>query len=424
MEIYTVISSVRRACLLACAMLICPAYAWAQAAPLSFREALARVFERNPDLALFAFELKAQDGRVQQAGARPHLELGLLVENALGNGVHSGVDAAETTLSLGYTLERGAAQRRFDAAAAGRDAISTELQIRRLDVAAETARRYIAVLAGQQHLTELHEARSLAEQTLAAVVTRVQAAKAPEAEEARAQAQLARASLEEEHAEHELLTTRRRLAALWGETDAAFGTLNGELSQLAGLPTYESLRARLAQNRHFERFVTEQRLREAELRLAQTRRRPPWQVSAGVRRFENTDDHAFVFGFTVPLPSPAQAQGAITTARAQLEEVDAKRAALEVQLDLELFSIYQDLNHAYTEITILRDQVLPKMRGAVEESRYAYERGRYSYMEWSAAQREYLELKSALLAAYANAHELRVEIERLTGTSLIERDLP
>ena len=67
-----------------------------------------------------------------------------------------------------------------------------------------------------------------------------------------------------------------------------------------------------------------------------------------------------------------------------------------MRLDTELFAIYQDLNHAYTEVKMLRDEVLPKMELAVEESRYAYERGRYSYVEWVAAQRELLEMRRAL----------------------------
>lgn len=411
------------ACRMACAVLIWPLAGWTAEAPLNFRQAVIKSLERNPELAAFAFELKAQDGRIQQARARPNVEVGLMVENALGNGVHSDFDAAETTLSLGYALERGALNRRVDAAVAGRDLLDTELTIKRLDVAAATARRYIDVLAGQQHLSELRDARALTEQNLAAVQARVRAAKVPEAEEARAQAQLARASLDEEHAEHQLVTARRRLSALWGQTEPQFESVSGELQRLPDLPTYEALRTRLADNRDFERFVTEKRLREAEVRVAETRARPPWHITAGVRRFENVDDHALVVGLTVPLASRNYGQGAISTARAQLDAVDAQRDATRVRLDVELFAIYQDLNHAYTEIDMLRNEVLPKMQKAAEESRYAYERGRYSYVEWAAAQREFLDLRRALLDAYTEAHQFRIEIERLTGATL-ERDLP
>jgi outer membrane protein, heavy metal efflux system len=397
---------------------------WAQAAePLRLEEAVVRALERNPDLATFAFELKAQQGRVEQAGARSPLEAGLLVENAFGTGDRSGFDAAETTLSLGFLLERNALARRRDAAMAGIGVLDTELLIQRNDLAAEATRRFITVLENQQQIVELQRARELAEQTLQAVQLRVRAAKVPQAEEARAQAQLARAKLDQEHAEHELLTARRRLTSLWGETEPAFSEARGELSTLPTLPTFESLKVDLSKNPDFERFVSEKRLRESELRLAETRRRQPWHVTAGVRRFEDSDDHAFVLGLTLPIASRSYVQGAIAESRAHLSAVDAKQAALQVKLDTDLFAMYQELYHAYTEVRMVRDDVLPKMEQAVEESRYAYERGRYSYVEWVAAQRELLEMRRSLSSAYADVHRFRVEIERLTGASLTSSSL-
>ncbi len=407
-----------RACL-ACTLIIACNVEAAEA--LRLEEAVIRSLESNPELAVFAYELRAQQGRVQQAGARPPIEVGVLVENAFGTGARSSFDAAETTLSLDFILEHGALQRRQEAALAGADVLGAELSITRIDVAAETSRRFITVLEGQQLIVELGRARELAEQTLEAVQLRVKAAKVPQAEEARAQASLARAKLDEEHAKHELLAARRRLAALWGHSDAVFGEASGSLSAFPALPMFESLRAELERNPDFERFVSEQRLRETELRVAETRRRPAWQLTTGVRRLEEGGDHAFVVGLSVPLPSRDYAQGAIAQARAQFDEVDAKRRARRVQLDAELFAIYQELDHAYKEVAILRDDVLPKLEQAAEESRYAYERGRYSYVEWAAAQRELLEMRRSLSAAYANVHRYRVEIERLTGASLTAR---
>ena len=409
-----------RVCL-ACTLVIAANVTAAQS--LRLDEAVIRTLQSNPELAVFAHELKAQQGRVQQAGARPPIEAGVLVENAFGSGARSGFDGAETTLSLDFMLERGALQRRRESALAGVDVLDAEMKIKRVDIAAETSRRFIAVLDQQQQILELRRARDLAEQTLEAVQLRVKAAKVPQAEAARAQGSLARAKLDEEHAEHELMTARRRLAALWGEPDATFAEASGSLSNLPPMPAFESMRADLDQNPDFERFVSEQRLRETELRVAETRRRPPWQLMTGVRRFEEGDDHAFIVGVTVPLPSRDYAQGAITQAKAHLDQVESNRQARRLQLDTELFAIYQEIKHAYTEVATLRDDVLPKLEQAVEESRYAYERGRYSYVEWAAAQRELLDMRRSLSAAYANVHRYRVEIERLTGASLTARSL-
>lgn len=388
---------------------------------LGLQDAIVRSLQSNPDLIAFAYELEAQLGRTRQAGARPSPEVGLLVENAFGSGQRSGFDSAETTLSLGFMIEHGARQRRVEAAQAGSQLLDTETTVRRLDVAAETTRRYLAILLAQDELKELNRAVQLGQETLTAVQSRVRAAKAPEAEEARAHAQVARTRLDLEHAEHQLETARRRLSAMWGADQVDFAAVEGALLDLPALEAFESFRERLERNPQFELLLSERRLREAELRLAEARRRQPWQVTAGVRRFEDQSDHALIVGVTVPLPARDQTAGAISTARAQAAQVDAKRTALRAQLDSELFALYQELRHSYMEARVLQDDVLPRMEVAVEQSRYAYERGRYGYIEWVAAQRELLDQRRSLLEASADVHRFRIEIERLTGAALSGR---
>ncbi|WP_175596917.1 TolC family protein [Peristeroidobacter soli] len=408
-----------------CASLSCgvPLTAFSQSA-LGLQDAIIRSLQNNPDLKAFGYELEAQLGRVRQAGARPSPEVSLLVENALGTGARRGFDSAETTLSLGFLIEHGARQRRVDAALAGGQLLDVETTVRRLDVAAEAARRYLAILASQEELAEVNRSVQLAQETLSAVQVRVKAAKSPEAEEARAYAQIAKLRLEHEHVEHQLATAKRRLAALWGARQFEFGSVEGALLNLPRLEAYETFVERLERNPQFEMLLSERRLREAELRLAETTRRPPWQVTAGIRRFEDQSDHALVVGLTVPLPARAQTEGAIATARAQAARVDARQEALRVQLDAELFALYQELRHAHSETEVLRNDVLPRMETAVEQSRYAYERGRYGYIEWVAAQRELLEQRRALLEAAANVHRFRIEIERLTAAALSGRFQP
>jgi outer membrane protein, heavy metal efflux system len=386
--------------------------------PITLQQAVERALERNPDLAAFEYEIQAQQGVLQQSRARPSPEVGLLVENALGSGRRSDFDAAETTLSLGFAIERGARQRRIDVAVAGSEQLATEKRIQRLDVAAEVARRFVTVLERQQALDDARNSSKLVEETVKAVQARVRAAKAPEAEEARALAQLARVRLDEEHSEHQLASARMRLAALWGAAQADFGEAQGELLSPPALEPFETVHERIKSNSDFERLVSEKRVREAEQRLAQMRAKPPWHISAGVRRFEDEGDHALVVGITVPLSSRDAARGSAAEARARSTQVDAQSLALRARLEAELFALYQEMNHSYKEVGTLRNDVLPRIESALEQSRYAYERGRYGYIEWVTAQRELLEVRRALLEASAQLQQFRIEIERLTGTAL------
>lgn len=386
--------------------------------PLTLRQGVERALERNPDLAAFQYEIQAQQGVLQQSRARPSPEVGLLVENAFGSGRSSDFDAAETTLSLGFAIERGARQRRIEVATAGSEQLATEMRIQRLDVAAEAARRFVTVLERQLALEDARNASKLVAETVKAVQARVRAAKVPEAEEGRATAQLARARLDEERAGHQLASARVRLAALWGVASADFGEAQGELLPPPALEPFETVHERIVGNTDFERLVSDKRVKEAELRLAQMRAKPPWHVTAGVRRFEDEDDHALVVGITVPLPSRDAAQGAIAQARARSVQVDAQSQALRARLEAELFALYQELNHSYKEVATLQKDVLPQIETALQQSRYAYERGRYGYIEWVTAQRELLDVRRALLEAAAQLHQFRIEIERLTGTAL------
>ena len=407
--------------LVACAFLLAPILGGAiealpgNGAPLTLQDAVARTLQFSPDLQVFGYELTAQDGRTRQAGAAPNPELVIDVEDAFGTGSRRGVSAMQTTISLRQVLERGALLRRVAVASEGRNLLDAELAEKRLDAASEAARRFIQVLSDQARLQLTHEASVLAEKTVEAASLRVQAAKVPQAELGRAQAALARSRLEHEDVEHELLTSRRQLAALWGDTEAAFGEAQGQLSQLPALAPYESLSARIRSNPSLLKFSSEARLREAEVKLAEQRRKPAWTVTAGLRRFEAGNDVAAVVGLSIPLPFRDRGEGTIATSLALLEQVDASRSATEVRVLTQLFELFQELQHARHVADTLDSEVLPRVQSALKQTEYAYERGRYSYLELVAAQRELLEVKRARIQAAVDAYGYATEIDRLTG---------
>lgn len=388
------------------------------ARPLSLREAVRLAQARNPDLQAFGFALRAQDARTRQAGLRPAPTLAVDLENVAGSGAISGAEAAEATFSLAQVIELGGKRAaRVAAAQFEREGISVEQQAAQLDVLAEVARRFIHVATDQEQIELTLTATGLARQTLAAVEQRVTAAKSPDAELHRARITLARALVEQEHAEHELLTSRRKLAAMWGEADPRFDAVTADLYAMPALTTFTDLVARLQTNPDFLRFATEARLRDAEIRLAQSRRTPDVHVSGGIRRLEAVDEQAFVFGLSMPLFAGRQAAPAIAEAEARRGRTDAQRQAATVRAEAQLFELHQELKHAITETALLRDQVLPEMAAALRATRDAYQRGRYGYLEWVEAQREFIAIRRSLIEAAANAHNYRIEIERLTGAS-------
>ncbi len=189
---------------------------------LTLASAIEQTLARNPDLRVDAPRLKAAQARVTGAAQRPAFELQAETEDAFGTGRASGFDSAETTFALSHVIELGGKRGLRADAANATTAVVDRTARGELDVLAEVTRRLIHVAADQEHLALTMRATTLAEDNVAAATARVAAARAPDVELRRARVTSARAAVEQEHAEHELLTSRRKLAAMWGDSEGTF----------------------------------------------------------------------------------------------------------------------------------------------------------------------------------------------------------
>jgi cobalt-zinc-cadmium efflux system outer membrane protein len=393
----------------------------APGSPLGLRDAVVAALRGNPDLKGFAFTLRAQEARTDAAALRPAPEVSADLDNFLGTGSHKWLSSVEATFAISQVIELGGKRNlRVDVARSGRDAIEIERKAAQLDVLAEVGRRFIDVVANQQQLDLARQGSELARQTAEAVQLRVDAARSPEAEIRRATVELKRANIEQQHVERQLEVARAKLAAMWGATEAVYGPAQADLFSLPAVADFQTLIERLESNPDFARFASEARVRDAELRLAQARRTPDIQLSVGVRRLQDTRDQALIAGFSVPLFSRSQAAPAIAEARALRDRVATDTDAHRIRVRTQLYELHQELRHSVAEARLLQDELIPELEKALEETRYAYERGRYSYLELIDGQRAFLEVKRAQLDAATNAQIIQTEIERLTGESLAE----
>jgi outer membrane protein, heavy metal efflux system len=393
----------------------------AAGSPLGLRDAIIAALRDNPDLKGFAYSLRAQDARAEAAALRPAPEFSANLENFLGTGPNRGLSSAEASFALSQVIELGDKRNlRVDVARSGREALDIERRAAQMDVLAEVSRRFIDVVAKQQQLELARQTTDLARQTAEAVQRRVDAAKSPEAEIRRATVELKRAGIEQLHAEHQLTISRIKLAAMWGATEDTYGPAQADLFVLPAITDFQQLIGRLKLNPDFARFASEARLRDAELRLAQARRTPDIQLSFGVRRLQDTHDQALIAGFSMPLNSRSRAAPAISEALALRDEVDSKSQAHQVRVQTQLFELHQELRHSIDEARLLQTELIPEMQKALDETRYAYDRGRYSYLELIDGQRAFLEVRRAHLDAAINAQILQTEIERLTGQPLAD----
>ncbi len=387
---------------------------------LSLYDAIAKTLTNNPDLRAFDFQLKAQQGRVQQAGLAPSPELSFELEDILGSGNNTGIDSAQATLSIAWVLEHGIRQRYVDAARAGTSLIKVKADIKQLDAAAETARLYLVSLAFQAREANADKTIQLAQETIKSVRKRVEAGKTPKAELSRAQAELARRKLEREDIEHELLSANRRLAAQWGETVLSFSRVEGDITQLPQVASFEILKSQLPQNPEFSRLLSDQLLNKAKLQLALAQDKPDWRLNAGIRHTNNGNDQAFVAGITIPFGERTRSPGRIAEARANLAKISSDEHAARIRIETALFVMHEKLQHSLHVIETVRSEIIPPLEQALTETRRAYSLGRYSYLELRSVQAELLDAHNALVEASIDAHRNIIEIERLTGVRIAQ----
>jgi cobalt-zinc-cadmium efflux system outer membrane protein len=254
-----------------------------------------------------------------------------------------------------------------------------------------------------------------------AVVRRVRAGKAPTAELIRAEAELATDRLARDDVTHELSAAYHRLAAQWGETEPRFSRVEGDLLALPAVEPYAVLTEGLERNPQLARYATKERLAKANLRLAEARRWPVLRPHLGVRRLEATGDTALVAGVSVPIPVLNRNQGEIAESRASISRARAEAEATRVRLQTMLFEFYEELRHYFHRVETLRVEVIPRLTEALEETRRAYERGRYGYLELRSVQTDLLRARSELVEASAGAHRLVIGLERLTGERVAKK---
>lgn len=388
---------------------------------LTLEDALALALSRSPDLAVYSWDVRSADAKRLQASLRPNPEFSVAVEDFLGTGVYSGGRQAQTTLRLSQLIELGGKRSaRMDVAAMFRGRAEADYDLKRVEVLSDVAEKFLHVVADQQELDLARDTVKLAEDSLRAARRRVQAGKASAVEESKARVEVWRSRVTEEHAEHELKAASRRLAATWGSTEPVFQAAAADLFARKPLPPYESLADRIAGSPEIARWATEEKLREAEVRLADSKRVPDLDVQGGVRRLEGPREQGFVMQLSVPLPLFHRNQGESADTRAARGKTAAERAAAEVRLRTVLYGLYQELQHAVTQLDILEREVLPEAERSLALTREGFTQGTFSQIEMVDARRTFVAVRGEFISAAAAYHRNVLEIERLTGLPLDE----
>jgi cobalt-zinc-cadmium efflux system outer membrane protein len=366
---------------------------------------------------VFIHQRHALNARVKQAKILPRPTIGFTIEDAMGTGTHSNFGVAQSTLSIAWVLEQRAIDSRVNVAKNAATQVDFERDIKALDISAHTAKLFIEALILEQRLQLTKLAEQQADGALSAITLRVKAGKSLSIEQLQSEAELVRRSLEVEDLEHELEASRYQLVAQWG------GEANQYVPQgdLLNVPVIENLPTQLAKLKAHPAllaFANKQRVAQSQIELARIEAKPKWQVTAGIRRYETTDDFGLVAGISIPFGNDARSLGEVQVIQAKQAEYQSQADVLARKLNTQLFVLLQNMKHSKHVIDTLTGRVIPLLEKASEEASKAYEIGRLGYLEWTSIRQELLSTQAQLLDAYQAIHLQHIEIQRLTGASL------
>ena len=384
---------------------------------LRLNESIRLTLAEHPEMKVFSHQRSALNAKVEQAGFVSRPVIGFTLEDALGTGEHSSFSAAQSTLNIAWVLEQSAIENRVQAAKSAVTQVDFELEIKALDVSAQTAKLFIQSLIMEQRLQLAKIAQQQAKSVLAAIDRRVEAGKSSNVEKLQAEAELVRRGLEVEDLEHELHASRYQLVAQWNGNPEDY-SLSGDLLKVPVINSFEKQLKKLKQHPALLIFANQQRIAQSEIELARIEAQPKWQVSAGIRRYEATDDYGLVAGISIPWGSDNRSLGNVQVLKAQQAKYQSQEIALSRRLNTQIFVLLQNINHSKHVIDTLTGDVIPLLEQASEESSKAYEIGKIGYLQWTAVRQELLRTQAQLLDAYQAIHLQNIEIQRLTGVSL------
>jgi cobalt-zinc-cadmium efflux system outer membrane protein len=149
--------------------------------------------------------------------------------------------------------------------------------------------------------------------------------------------------------------------------------------------------------------------------LEKAKRIPDPTISLGVRRFEESDDNAFVAGLSIPLPVFNRNQGGVAEARAELARSTYERDGAVQRLRRMLGTTYAELRAAYQASRTLQEDVLPGAEHAYEAAETGFRAGKFNFLDVLDAERTLFSARRDLLEQQAAYQRARITTDRLVG---------
>ncbi len=386
---------------------------------ITLRQVLALALMHGPELKAYSWDVRLAEAMQLQAGLAPNPELDVEMENIGGTGQLSGFQGSVTTIQLSQLIELGDQRiKRKELASLETELAGWDYEARRLDVLTDVTKDFVELLAAQRRLALSEDLLRITNESTTAVTNRVEAGKDSPLEKNKAEVVLSNAKLRHSEAKRGLDAARKQLVLAWGTSDPIFERAAGKLDLLTSVPAIDELTELLENNPDVARWAVEINKSRAAMKLEHAKSIQNITLSGGMKRFNETDDNAFVIGFSIPLPISNRNQGGRLAALYDMAKSSQQQKAAVLDVHRQLNSIYEKLSNSYEQAVKLKSDVIGSAERVYEASRIAYSRGKLDYLHVLDAQRTLFEAQAKYIESLVAYHTAKADAERLIGQSI------
>ena len=384
-------------------------------ASLSLEWARAAAISRHPAIAATREEILAREGAAQQAGLWRNPSLFGEIEEFGGSGDFSGTDSMSSRIGISQEFSLGGKlSKRWQEAKTAVRIAELEHLLKINEITALVEKRFFEVFTLQERLRLQTEQFDFIRKTHEVVAKRIQAGDTSPLDLARSRIELATAKIAIEQTRNELETSRYALAVLWGSEVPGFSRVSAQF-RAAPETTLEKLREAL---QHGPAWLLQDKLLAqagAALSMAERQGLPDLELAGGFQQFNESDDHAFFLGLSIPLPLFDRNQGGIAEAQAMKRRARHEKETAALSLHLELQEAWSRLLSARLAVQAFESEVLPAAQQAYDSIGKAYKTGEMDILGLLDTQRTWVETRLAHLILLHELENSRIEIKRLIG---------
>ncbi|RJG54511.1 TolC family protein [Sphingobium terrigena] len=378
---------------------------------LSLTDALSRVAQADPGVAVTAAQRDAATAAMRQAEVRPQDVVTVDLEDLARTGPYTPIASTQTTAWYERTWERGGKREaRVGAARLSRDVTQQRGRLRQLDILAQAQAAWVEALAAEAEIPVALERLTLAQRLEREVARRVGRALDPLFALERARTAVAQARIAHEQAIEAARLARMSLAAWWGaDGDVQIDT--SSFSRLAPDPAAD------AQPIDVALLDAERDAAAARARLAEANSATDPTLRAGLRHYGQGNDVSIVVGGSIPLGGRRAQRGNVEQAEAERRVAEAEIAVLRVQVKRDMDRLLAQRAAIVREINKIDNAVLPSAERAVMLVRDGYNRGgtAFTFLEVTQAQEAMIDAYDRRITLLKSYHLDGARLDRLTG---------